>query len=511
MRNHIPRCGRKVMITLVVVSVSLVGLGCAVLTGSSSEPTESYSPTTQPTESTGTQSVPPTNEPIPIEPDPTQMEDPTPERPLGLGPWLLIEAEDGMWAVNADGSGVLQITTDIPVYSQDLGKSVASKGGYVAWITSSDPDRMKNLTLKLLNLQTGKYETITPLTSADTEPAPNAEPGDSTFEVARTLSGLHNMAWSPDGSQLAFMGAMMGPSSDLYLFSLATGEIVQLTDGPSQGIRPIWSPDGAYIVHAGVGSLGTGAGFSMQGIWAAKSDNSDVITLYPIPEDSGDEQFLGWVSSSELLVYTWNVFCGTKNLRTYDLTTGKTEVLWENFFSNVRFSPETGAALLSVDEWTVDCNPDGNEAMFLFQPGDETPLQVLDAGTTWFDWYASAGVFLVKNDAKMFAVWPEGEVRRLVDAPGASLPSVSPDGRMWAFAETTQGGSPGLWLGAFGDETDRIFNESSMHATWSPEGDGVFFFGDAGLYFAPEPGFEPVLIGPGLRVIDANPTTWMWP
>ena len=511
MKNHIPLCGRKVMITLVMVSVSLVGLGCAVLTGSSSEPTESYLPTTQPIESPTTQTVAPTNEPIPIEPDPTQKEDPTPERPLGLGPWLLIEAEDGMWAVNADGSGLLQLTSDLPVYSQDLGKSVASKGGHVAWVTSSDPSRMANLTLKLLSLHTGNIETITPLTSAETEPGPSDGPGDPAFDVARAISELHNLAWSPDGSQLAFMGAMQGSSSDLYLFSLATGEIVQLTDGPSQGIRPMWSPDGAYIVHAGVGSLGTGAGYSMQGVWAAKSDNSDVITIYPIPEDSGDEKFLGWVSPSQFLVYTWNAVCGTKNLRTYDLLTGKTEVLWENFFSSVSFSPETGAVLLSVDEWTVDCNPDGNEAMFLFQPGDRTPLQVLDAGTTWFDWYPSADVFLVKSDAKMFAVWPEGEVRRLVDAPGASLPSVSPDGRMWAFPESTQAGSPGLWLGAFGDETDKIFNESARHATWSPEGEGLFFFGDAGLYFAPEPGFEPVLIGSGLQVTQTDPTTWVWP
>jgi hypothetical protein len=127
------------------------------------------------------------------------------------------------------------------------------------------------------------------------------------------------------------------------------------------------------------------------------------------------------------------------------------------------------------------------------------------------DWYPSAGVFLVKSEAKMFAVWPEGETRRLVDAPGWELPAVSSDGRMWAFAETTYGGTPGLWLGGFGDEVDRIFTESSMYATWAPGGEGIFFFGDAGLYFASEPNFEPVLIGPELYVIDSDPTTWVWP
>jgi WD40 repeat protein len=370
---------------------------------------------------------------------------------------------------------------------------------------------MANLTLKLLSLQSGKYETITPLTSAETALGPNDEPGDPVFDVARTLSELHNLAWSPDGRQLAFMGAMNGPTSDLYLFSLDTGQILQLTDGPSQGMRPTWSLDGEYIVHAGVETLGTGAGYSMDGIWAAKSDNSDVITLYPIPQDSGDEVFIGWVSPSQFLVYTWSPICGPKNLRVYDLVTGKTEVLWENFFGNVTFSPETGTALISIDEWIADCNPGGHEATYLLQPGQAAPLQVLDLGTFAMEWYPSASVFLVKSDAKMFAVWPEGEVRRLVDAPGVELPTVSSDGRVWAFAEGSQGGAPGLWLGGFGDEADRIFAESSRDATWSPGGEGLFFFGDEGLYFASEPNFEPILIGPELRVINMGPTTWVWP
>jgi Tol biopolymer transport system component len=501
-------CERKLAIILVAIAVSLFGLGCEFLSGTSSDPTEAPS---APTEAPVTQPVPPTHEPIPLEPDPTQGEDPTPERPLGMGPWLLIAAEDGVWAVNADGSGLTQLTHEIPLSSQDLDRSVASQGGHVALITSSDPSRMANLTLRLLSLHTGNFEMITPLTSAETEPAPSDGPGDPNFEVVRALSELHNVAWSPDGRQLAFMGAMNGPTSDLYLFSLVSGDIVQLTDGPSQGIRPTWSLDGAYIVHAGVGTLGTGAGYGLEGIWAAKSDNSDVITLYPIPEGSGDEGVLGWVSPSKFIAYTWNAVCGLNNLRVYDLETGQTEVLWQDFFSNVAFSPESGTALISVDEWTADCNPGGNDAMVLLEPGQGAPLQVLDLGSARFDWVPSAGVFLARSDAKMFAVWPEGETRRLVDAPGAELPAVSPDGRMWAFAESTQGGAPGLWLGAFGDETDRIFTGNSRHVTWSPGGEGFFFFGDEGLYFAVAPSFESSLIGPGLKVIQSGPTNWVWP
>jgi hypothetical protein len=520
MQFHLSRKRMRLVTIGMVVSVSIVGMGCAFFSNLTSKPTETVSAqTTEPPPTSPQPAVveiiptenAPTDEPLPTGVPATQEGPTIPDRPLGSGPWLLIEAEDGMWAVNPDGSGLTYLTDDVPIITQDIKRSASSWGGAVALVTSTDPLQMANLTLRLLHLPGGNLETVTPLTSAETEPGPDAEPGSAAFNVVETLYRLHNLEWSPDGQQLAFMGAMDGLSSDLYVYSLTSGQITQLTDGPSQGIRPTWSPDGAYIVHEGVGSLGTGAGYDMQGIWAAEPDGSNVISLYPIPDESGDEVVLGWVSPSHFLVYTWNVFCGNKNLRTYDLASGETQVLWGNFFSGAALSPVTGHVLLSVDEWVVDCNPDGSEGMFLLNPGETTALKVLDVGNAWMDWYPSASVFLLKDESKMFAVWPEGEVRRLVDAPGVELPSVSPDGRMWAFSESTQGGSPGLWLGEFGGETERIFRKGCWNVTWSPGGAGLFFFSEEGLYFAPASNFEPVLIGEGVRVFRIEPMTWVYP
>jgi hypothetical protein len=513
---------KRFVTVLAVVSICVVNFSCAFISDLTSKATETnvFSPIS--TEATATQPIQATEEPIPTESIPTEGPISTsipstqggpiiPERNLGSGPWLLIEAGDGLWAVNPDGSGLTLITEEVPTTRLEIAKAVSPEGGHFAYITSDGPTELSNLTLKYFTLPMGTVETIARLTSEQTEPDPDAMPGDPAFEVARAIAELHNLAWSPDGELLAFMGAMNGPSSDLYVYSIVSGEITQLTDGPSQGIRPMWSPDGEYIVHAGVSSLGTGAGYGMQGIWAAKPDGSDVLDLYPIPGDSGDEIFLGWVSPNQFLVYTWSVVCGTKNLCTYDLISGKTEVLWEDFFSSAALSPVTGHVLLSVDEWTADCNPDKSEGMFLLNPGGAVPLKVLGFGNSRFDWYPSAGVFLVNEESKMFAVWPEGEVRSLVDAPGAELPSVSPDGRLWAFGEMTQSGVAGLWLGEFGGEVERIVSESARSVIWSPGGEGLFFFGNAGLYFAPSPSYEPVLIGPGLESIYEDPATWVWP
>ena len=61
---------------------------------------------------------------------------------------------------------------------------------------------------------------ITDLTTAQTEPAPDASPGTDALEAMRAISEQPSYRWSPDGTKLAFIGAMDGPSADVYLYDL---------------------------------------------------------------------------------------------------------------------------------------------------------------------------------------------------------------------------------------------------------------------------------------------------
>ena len=63
----------------------------------------------------------------------------------------------------------------------------------------------------------------------------------------KELGEIYNPAWSPDGKQIAF-SALKGGVLDLYLYTIESKSLQQLTDDPFADLDPEWSPDGREIV-----------------------------------------------------------------------------------------------------------------------------------------------------------------------------------------------------------------------------------------------------------------------
>ena len=105
--------------------------------------------------------------------------------------------------------------------------------GEIAYVAGQDPQ------IHLLDLATGESRQLTHLRPQDGDPAAEG-PMRPVLSCAFGPSGL---AWSPDGSQLAF--AYGGCAGVVYLVDLE-GELTRVADGAS----PAWTPDGNGLVFA---------------------------------------------------------------------------------------------------------------------------------------------------------------------------------------------------------------------------------------------------------------------
>jgi len=69
-------------------------------------------------------------------------------------------------------------------------------------------------------------------------------------EVGLPYHNLDDIAWSPDGQQIAIAAGDGGDFNSIYVVTVATGERVRLTPWDTVERSPAWSPDGKWLVFA---------------------------------------------------------------------------------------------------------------------------------------------------------------------------------------------------------------------------------------------------------------------
>lgn len=107
---------------------------------------------------------------------------------------------------------------------------------------------------------------------------------------------LMDMAWSPDGSQIALALREGEASSDLYALSVDSGDLVRLTDTPGFENSPQWSPDGTQIAFAACRDCG-----AFFDIWVMDADGSNQRNLTPEQADRGA---FSWSPDGTRIAYT---------------------------------------------------------------------------------------------------------------------------------------------------------------------------------------------------------------
>jgi hypothetical protein len=386
------------------------------------------------------------------------------------GPWLLIESQEGLWAANPDGSGLTQLT-EVDYWNGSLQDAVQPGGDQVVFVSPGTYD-FHNMTLNLLSLPDGNVTKLTDLTSAQTEPSAGSAPGDPGFEALRAVGEERSYAWSPDGSRLAFVGVMDGPSAEIYLYDTASGDVQRVSQDDAQNYGPAWSPDGSHLIYLGADGFGTGAGFDTTGVWSVRGDGSNVTKLYA--PTGGSEAIDGWLDDTTALMHTWTPSCGPQNLRLFDIVSTHRAVLDEGCFTSAASDAWTGAALFSDDS-----------GLYLLTAENRTPVQVGREPNARIEALGPDDhIFTVRFDLGGIITYGANEIDTQsspVNAP-ADMLDVAVYGAIWGWTSVDDS-QPGAWITGPGLEIGQIFPAQAVLPIWTENNNLLFFApADSGGY-----------------------------
>ena len=369
----------------------------------------------------------------------------------------ITDTRDETWVMNADGSGQHRANTEIKnllygVWSPDGNKVVFRKEG-------------DNKTVFLADANGGG-------------------------EIALPISG-GNMDWSPDGSQFVHQARVAHDKSEIFLYTLATGENVKLTGEGFSDADPSFSSDGKQIAFVSWRDGNTE-------IYVMNADGSNVrrVTNHPafdnFPVFSPDGTAIAFQSNREnerTEIYLQNLnddalprkisnFTGETGIIPKCWSADGTEILfWTNQngkaqIVRARVQPYQSKLVLSDETAGLSSprlSPDGRRILYQARLADGSiELRLTDLET--------------KKTTTVYKTAPDYPPHYLL------APAWSPDGQKIAFADKSGGNSEVFLMNADGGGLRNLTNDPLPDSTpvFSPDGGEIIFtrdfYGEARLY-----------------------------
>lgn len=425
----------------------------------------------------------------------------TETRKMGSGalsspPYLVyVKKNDGkeqIVLVNQDGSGlkVIPLPSDgfYAANPSPTGEWIvfySSPGGKTTSIDTPD----FNLSLNLMHLPDGKIRKVTDLLSKD---YPDNIRKDSElaeyYDLNFMIGSLYNADWSPGGDYLAFSGGMDGPSTDLYLYNIHTGEIRRLSTG-SENIDFIeWFPDGNRIVYSSAYSFCEG---DCSSYYVTNIDGSVSKAIKDFDVFGGVTFMDDWATNSSMMIHTTANGPGTCCLRTFDFENNKVNLLYGDSFETYAYDPQTNILAISVRYSLEDREP----------------------GTYFID---QNGIRKIAEPDEIYYLgWPKypfilsGESTKLLSASGATktlieqglVPAASRNNQYVAlFDREWSEDANGLKVfNNSGVLILEIANQKITEALWRIDSEGLFYITENQLFYVGMQDQIPVLIDPSIN------------
>jgi WD40 repeat protein len=424
------------------------------------------------------------------------LEQPTQEEtlpPLQVDNFLLAITSSGIWKVNETTREALQISTDVIDAPRPYRRGLSPDKKYFAYLTGDlDP------TLVLLNLQTNSRVFEKPLTSPNSQIKPDMDASDPGQSVLRAMQTSDSMAWSPDSTHLAFVGAMENTSTDLYFINAADLTISRLSDEDSNAAYIHWSPDGRFIEFVTVNNFGTGAGMNMDAIWVY--DRSQGYAKLLEQSTSAGEEFVSWINNESFYIHSWSAICSSHNLRIINAVTGEQDVILESCFSGVAYDPNGKMGIVAVSDMFIDACQCGDVDEFgTYSFGESLGMGDASIKIKKFEYINAYNVELL-DPGNLFAIYTDEGLSHLFDETGFPIsipdgvagvkPFPSPSGDYWAWYPYF-GDNTGLWVTDNQMNIFELSGTSTGNMVWRDDGNRLYFIESNQILYADAPDFYP--------------------
>ncbi len=402
----------------------------------------------------------------------------------------LIPSAQGLWAMRADGTQATLLTND------PISNLATSPGGTMAaYLTnvngSAAFDQPFGYELKIITLFNDQVYTITGLAPQGLGPNSPQPALDSAYQTLLTY-GRGALAWSPDGSRLAFVSGHEGNASqpepgNVYIYTPSAGKLVRVSNlslptGPAHAYGLGWSRDGEHLYYAAAYGFGQNAS-DMAGAWIYSLNGS---TMQVAPErQSVGEHLEAWLPTGAVLLSSRGA-CGDDNLRMVDYRTGNAQVIWAPCYTDLLYTRADNEAVISLTPDIVDPSTGLGAGVYVVSLWSQQPAprQITNTGFTkiyqgdyraaWYGFNPAQGLTGIQRNGTLLPTFsgpPFDGSQGEIPQPMGRLP----DNVTWLWS-----GPSGLFTARPGSQPKAVLNVPPQHFVTSPTRVGLYF------YFAPD-------------------------
>jgi len=299
------------------------------------------------------------------------------------GPWFIFSnPEEFVFVVDKDGAAISPLTINSEVLQSDI-YDVSNSYPLLA-VVHAGGSSIEATVLSIVKLP--NFEEIERIDLA------SCSENIQGCEVSEEVNLFSQPLWSPNGRYLAFLGAIDGPSLDLYVYDAQWGKVRQVSSGPNHVGSFLWSPDSRWIVHEEIQGSWT-EGWIVESIWAAPVSGCSVKWLFSPKAGHYSQEVLGWVNDDQFIVKesSWD---GTRNLRLISIENGIGMTLFPGYFLYPPvLAPETGTVAFFPLSGAPN-TPLEMSGIYIVSTISSTPQKIAIDGINVKAWLPEEGYFL---------------------------------------------------------------------------------------------------------------------